>query len=149
MLVLFNDFILLCHVWYSQVEIGYYSVVYFDHIAAFEVLLQELSLRAELIRATRLISYSCTYTACMSPTLKERSAPQHFACGNAVKIRNWIMFYFYLWLPHADYYVHIHITAKRMVTPNCEFWQAFSAILFKVVLFNLRIGENGMRSLSL
>ena len=57
-----------------------------------------------------------------------------------------------LFLPvtaHADYYVHIHITAKHMVTPNCEFWQAFSAILFKVVLFNLRIGENGMRSIGL
>ena len=33
------------------VEIGQYSVVYFDHIAAFEVLLRELSLRAELIHA--------------------------------------------------------------------------------------------------
>ena len=37
--------------WQSLVEIKGYSVVYFNHIAVFEVRIAELSLRAELIRA--------------------------------------------------------------------------------------------------
>ena len=39
----------------------------------------------------------------MSPALNESSALQHFECGNAVKIRNGIMFDSYLGLPHVTY----------------------------------------------
>ena len=36
----------------------------------------------------------------MSPTLNGSSVLQHFKCGNAIKIRNGIMFDFYQGLPH-------------------------------------------------
>ena len=41
----------------------------------------------------------------MSPTLNGSSALQHFEYSNAVKIRNRIMFDFYLGLPH----IHVNI----------------------------------------
>ena len=44
---------LYIHMWQSRVEIEGYSIVYFDHIAAFETrCITELLLRAGLIRAS-------------------------------------------------------------------------------------------------
>ena len=42
----------------------------------------------------------CSFAACVSPALNGSSTLQCFECGNAVQIRNRIMFDFYLGLPH-------------------------------------------------
>ena len=49
----------------------------------------------------------------MSPALNESSALQHIELGNAVKIRNEIMFDFYLGLPHMHEQSMIHIALGR------------------------------------
>ena len=46
------------------------------------------------------IRYSCIYIARMSPTLSGSSALQHVKLGDALKIRNGIIFDFYSGLPH-------------------------------------------------
>ena len=69
------------HIWQSWVEIKHYSVAYFDRITSTELLL-----RAGLIR--RLIRYSYTFTARMSPALNKSFVLQCFKCGNAVEICN-------------------------------------------------------------
>ena len=42
----------------------------------------------------------------MSPTLNGSTALQRFEHGNAVKVRNGIMFDFYLGLPHVGIYTN-------------------------------------------
>ena len=56
----------------------------------------ELPLRAGLI-----CRYSHIYEACMSPALNGSSAVWHFKRGDAIEIRNGIMFNFYTELPHV------------------------------------------------
>ena len=46
------------------------------------------------------IRYSCVYIARMSPTLSGSSALQHIKLGDALEIRNGIIFDFYPGLPH-------------------------------------------------
>ena len=76
------------HVWQSWVEIEHYSEAYFDCVTAFEVL-------------CRCTNTRHIYAVRMSPALNVSSALQHFKRGNAIEIRNGIMFDFYLGLPHT------------------------------------------------
>ena len=46
------------------------------------------------------IRYSYIYIACMSPTLSGSSVLQRVKLGDALEIRNGIIFDFYLGLPH-------------------------------------------------
>ena len=50
----------------------------------------------------------------MSPTLNKSSALQRFECGNAIEIRNEIMFDYYLRLPHM-YYANV-IEGHKTIT---------------------------------
>ena len=47
-----------------------------------------------------LSGIGCNFAARMSPALSRNTALQRFECGNAVEIRNRIMFNFYPGLPH-------------------------------------------------
>ena len=66
------------HLWQSRVEIEHYS----------------------LYALCKLMNTYHVYTACVSPALNGSSALQRFERGNAIEIRNRIMFDFYLILPH-------------------------------------------------
>ena len=55
------------------------------------------------------IRYSCIYIARMSPTLSGSSALQHVKLGDALEIRNGIIFNFYSGLPHM-----------YIITPNWD-----------------------------
>ena len=54
------------------------------------------------------------YTVRMGPTFNGRSALQRFERGNAIEIRNGIMFDFYLGLPHIGVN-KLHSPLKAMV----------------------------------
>ena len=41
------------------------------------------------------------YTVCLRPTLNGSSEIMHFQCGDAIEIRDGIMFVFYPGLPHV------------------------------------------------
>ena len=85
----------------SRIEIEYYSVAYFERITEFDALY--IALSARLGRGSYTlhgrIRYSCVYIACMSPTLSGSSALQHVKLGDALEIRNRIIFDFYSGLP--------------------------------------------------
>ena len=50
----------------------------------------------------KLMNTRHVYTVRMNPTPNGRYTLQRFECGNAMEIRNGIMFGFYLGLPHID-----------------------------------------------
>ena len=55
----------------------------------------KLPLEVGLIRASWMYQISCIYIACMSPTLSVSSALQCVRLGDALEIRNGIIFDFY------------------------------------------------------
>ena len=65
----------------------------------------------------RLIRYSCTLAVCMSPALNESFVPQCFERGNAVELRNGIMFDFYSGLPHMLYRKCLLESPNRLLLP--------------------------------
>ena len=110
------------HLWQSRVD---YSVVYFDRITAFKVLAQNFHKGWGSYTLHRLIRYWCIFAAHISGSF----ALQRFKCGNAVKLRNGIMFHFYPGLPHM--YVlqyiqslywsnYIHHWAPSSTPPQCS-----------------------------
>ena len=83
--------------WQYLVEIEHYSIAYFDCVTTV----------AQYFRYGRgsygyvdLSGIGCSFAARMSPALSWSTALQRFECGNAVEIRNRIMFNFYPGLPH-------------------------------------------------
>ena len=59
-----------------------------------------LLLRVGLYVLSKLINTYHIYTERMSPALNKSSALECFECSNVIKIRNGIVFDFYLGLPH-------------------------------------------------
>ena len=66
----------------------------------------------------RFIRHSCTYAACMSPTLNKRSALKCFKCSNVIEIWNWKLFNFYPGLPH----VHSHFFKYTLLNVKSKKW---------------------------
>ena len=56
----------------------------------------------------KLVSYSCSYEACMSPALNGSSAIRRFKHSDVLEIRNGIIFDFYMGLPHIDFWCGIN-----------------------------------------
>ena len=84
--------------WQSRVEIEYYSVTYFDRVAAFKVLYLCISIKDGV--QMRCVVASIAATACLSPTLNGSSEIQHFECSDAIEMHNGRTFDFYTGLPH-------------------------------------------------
>ena len=55
----------------------------------------------------------------MSPALNGNTALQHFERGNVVKIRNGIVFYFYLGLPHTCVSVCLLLDPQYLAFSKC------------------------------
>ena len=88
----------------SHVEFEHYSIALFQpHYRVLNAVAQNFHLGQSSYVLHQLIRHSCMYAAHMNPALKGSYALQHFERGNAVKIRNDIMFDFYTELTHIKY----------------------------------------------
>ena len=89
------------YMWQSRLEIEGYSVVYFEHITAFEAQYCLTSIKGMAhTRFVDLLDIHASTKHVRSPTLNRSSAIRHFKCSNAIEIRNRITFDFYTGLPH-------------------------------------------------
>ena len=90
------------YVWQSRVEIKHYSVAYFDHVTALQVLKCRTLVKGSYVLC-KCGTYYRVYPLCMSPALNESSALQYFKHSNTMKIHDRIMFNFYPRLPHIQW----------------------------------------------
>ena len=93
------------NMWQSRLEIEHYSVacIFRPRYRVQSGVAQNFCSGRGSYTVRRLIRYSCTFATCMSPALNESFAPQCFKHGNAVELRNRIMFDFHPGLPHMLY----------------------------------------------
>ena len=82
-----------------RVEIGHYSIAYFDHVQT--TVTQNFRKERGSYALRRLTRYSCIFAAHMNPALNGSVVIQCFKRGNVVEMCNRIMFDFYLGLPHT------------------------------------------------
>ena len=89
------------HMWQSRIEIEYLvHRVFRTHQQVQRTTALSFRLGWGSYTLCGRIRYSCIYIARMSPTLSGSSALQRVKLGDALKIRNGILFDFYLGLPH-------------------------------------------------
>jgi len=82
------------------VAVKHYSDAYFERTTAFE---HRTSVRGGAhMHMCKRVKYSWVYTVRVSPTRNGSTALQRFERGNAIAIRNGIMFDFYLGLLHIS-----------------------------------------------
>ena len=97
--------------WQSHVEFEHYSIALFQpHYRVLNAAVQNFDQGQSSYVLHQLIRHSCTYAAHMSPALKGSYVLQRFERGNAVKIRNDIMFDFYTELTHK---IFIHLSTTQ------------------------------------
>ena len=98
--------------WQSCVKIKGYSVVYFEHIAAFEALYRLTFIKGggTHTRVIDLLDIHVSTKLVWSPTFNKSSAIWHFKCSHAIKICDGITFDFYTGLRH------IHSLLKEKVS---------------------------------
>ena len=105
--------------WQSHVEFEHYSIALFQpHYCVLNAAAQNFDQGQSSYVLHQLIRHSCTYAAHMSPALKGSYVLQRFERGNAVKIRNDIMFDFYTELTHK---IFIHLSTTQWL----NYWLMF------------------------
>ena len=67
----------------------------------------------------RLVSYSCSYEARMSPALNGSSAIRRFERSDAIDIRDGITFDFYTGLPHIQTLLSCRVTVCYNIECYC------------------------------
>ena len=88
----------------SWVEIEHYSIAYCETYYCFRsAVMQCFRYGRGSYALCKLMNTWHVYTAHMGPTSNGSSALQHFVHGNALEIRNGIMFDFYPGLPHTHF----------------------------------------------
>ena len=101
------------------------SVAYFNHvITMFEALIPLTAGLVQTVVTCQL--YLHIYVAHVSPALYRNCTLQHFECSNTIEIFKWIMFDFYLVLPHlhtkevTDFAVIHDFKGANSVTWQCQ-----------------------------